>query len=106
MPDSPRLLIVDDDVGFVHAAAEIARGHGFGVSIAGSVAHALARLGKTTFDLAIIDLSLPDGSGLDLLDEIDLGARTQVILITGHPTVESALKALHLPIIDYVIKPL
>jgi len=106
MSERPALLIVDDDVGFVRAAAEIASTLGFEVVIAGSVAQARTRLADAAFDLALIDLSLPDGSGLELLEHIDLGGRTQVILITGHPTVESALKAMHLPIVDYVIKPM
>ncbi len=106
MAHNPALLIVDDDVGFVRAAAEIARATGFTVCVAGSVAQALARLADTSFDLALVDLSLPDGSGLQLLDHLDLGGRTQVILITGHPTVESTLKAMRLPIVEYVVKPL
>lgn len=106
MAGKPALLIVDDDVGFVRAAAEIARTLAYDVVVAGSVAQALARLRAGTFDLALIDLSLPDGSGLELLEHIDLGGRTQVILITGHPTVESALKAMRLPIVDYVVKPM
>ena len=107
-PHTPSLslFIVDDDVGFVHAAAELARDRGFDITVAGTVEQARARLAQASFDIALIDLSLPDGSGLDLLEHIDLGGRTQVILITGHPTVESALKALHLPIVDYVVKPL
>ena len=106
MAQNPALLIVDDDVGFVRAAADIARALGFDVAVAGSVAQALARLKAAEFDLALIDLSLPDGSGLELLEHIDLGGRTQAILITGHPTVESALKAMRLPIVDYVVKPM
>ncbi|WP_146907120.1 sigma-54-dependent transcriptional regulator [Arenimonas daejeonensis] len=106
MAGNPALLIVDDDVGFVRAAADIARALGFDVDVAGSVAQALARLKAAEFDLALIDLSLPDGSGLELLEHIDLGGRTQAILITGHPTVESALKAMRLPIVDYVVKPM
>ena len=106
MVHRPVLLIVDDDVGFVRAAAEIAGGLGFDVVIAGSLAQARLRLREHAFDVALVDLSLPDGSGLELLEHLDLGGRTQVILITGHPTVESALKAMHLPIVDYVVKPL
>jgi len=106
MTERLTLFIVDDDVGFVHAAAEIAREQGFEITVAGTVAQALARLSTSVFDLALIDLSLPDGSGLDLLEHMDLGERTQVILITGNPTVESTLKAMHLPIVDYVVKPL
>ncbi len=106
MAQVPVLLIVDDDVGFVRAAAEIARALGFEVVIAGSLGQARLRLREHAFDVALVDLSLPDGSGLELLEHLDLGGRTQVILITGHPTVESALKAMHLPIVDYVVKPL
>ncbi|TNJ33257.1 sigma-54-dependent transcriptional regulator [Arenimonas terrae] len=106
MTEQQTLFIVDDDVGFVHAAAELAREQGFIITVAGSVEQALTRLKDTSFDVALIDLSLPDGSGLELLEHLDLGGSTQVILITGHPTVESALKAMHLPIVDYVVKPL
>jgi DNA-binding NtrC family response regulator len=106
MDIKPSLLIVDADIGFVHAAAEVARAKGFEITVAGSLQQALSRLGAMHFDLALIDLALPDGSGLDLLEHLDLGGRTQVILVTGHPTVETALKALHLPIVDYVVKPL
>lgn len=106
MSDPIQLLIVDDDVGFVHAAAEIAREQGFEITVAGSLSQARTRLRDQTFDIALLDITLPDGCGLDLLNQIDLGGTTQVILITGHPTVESALKAMRLPIVDYVVKPL
>ncbi len=99
------LLIVDDDVGFVHAAAEIARQQGFDITIAGSIAQAISRLQGSEFDLALIDLSLPDGSGMQLLDHVDL-AGTQTVLISGAPTLESALQAVRLPVVDYILKPL
>src|SRR5688572_27186734 len=95
MDSKPQLFIVDDDVGFVHAAAEIAREEGFDITVAGTLAQGVSRLSKRRFDLALIDLSLPDGSGLELLDQFDLGDETQIVLVTGQPTVESALKALH-----------
>jgi DNA-binding NtrC family response regulator len=99
------LLIVDDDVGFVHAAAEIARQKGFDITIAASVAQAIARLQGMQFDLALIDLTLPDGSGMQLLDHLDL-AGTQTVLISGQPTLESALQAVRLQVVDYIVKPL
>jgi DNA-binding NtrC family response regulator len=106
MESKPQLFIVDDDVGFVHAAAEIAREEGFDITVAGTLAQGVSRLAKRRFDLALIDLSLPDGNGLELLDQFDLGDETQVVLVTGKPTVESALKALHSPVLDYVVKPM
>ncbi len=104
-PSRHTLLIVDDDVGFVHAAAEIARQQGFDITIAGSMAQAIGCLDGGHFDLALIDLSLPDGSGMQLLDHVDL-AGTQTVLISGQPTLESALQAVRLPVVDYIIKPL
>jgi DNA-binding NtrC family response regulator len=106
MENRPQLLIVDADIGFVHAAADVARRQGYEITIAGTLQQALARLEAGGFDLALVELALPDGSGLDLLEHLDLGNRTQAILVTSHPTVETALKALHLPIVDYVVKPL
>ena len=106
METRPQLLIVDADIGFVHAAADVARSQGYEITVAGTVQQAMARLDAGGFDLALVELALPDGSGLDLLEHLDLGHRTQAILVTSHPTVETALKALHLPIVDYVVKPL
>lgn len=106
MASAPSLFIVDDDVGFVHAAAELARLKGFEITVAGTKEQAVTRLTGTTFDVAVIDISLPDGSGLDLLEHLDLGEKTQAILISGSPTVDSALKAMRLPIVDYVLKPI
>jgi DNA-binding NtrC family response regulator len=99
------LLIVDDDVGFVHAAAEIARQSGFEITTAASLAEAIGCLEGTKFDLALIDLSLPDGSGMELLDHVDLSG-TQTVLVTGQPTLESALQAVRMPVVDYIVKPL
>jgi DNA-binding NtrC family response regulator len=101
----PSLLIVDDDVCFVRAAVEIARSVNFDVTVAGTVEQARNRVRQATFDLALVDLVLPDGSGLDLLDQCDI-ATTQIVLITGQPTVESAIRAFKTPILDYVIKPI
>jgi DNA-binding NtrC family response regulator len=106
MDSKPQLFIVDDDVGFVHAAAEIAREEGYDITVAGTLAQGVSRLAKRRFDMALIDLTLPDGNGLELLDQFDLGGDTQIVLVTGQPTVESALKALHSPVLDYVVKPM
>jgi DNA-binding NtrC family response regulator len=101
----PSLLIVDDDPVFVRAAAEIARSVDYDVTVAGTLEQARSRLQRRHFDLALIDLSLPDGSGLDLVEHCDI-ARTQVVLVTGHPTVESVIRAFRAPLLDYLVKPI
>ncbi len=56
--------------------------------------------------MALVDLYLPDGSGIDLLKDLELGASTEVVLMTGHADVESAVQALRLGASDYLTKPL
>jgi DNA-binding NtrC family response regulator len=102
---SPSLLIVDDDVGFVHAAAEIARTQGYEITVAGELKQAMHRVQQRDFDLALVDLDLPDGSGLSLLEGVDRD-RTQAIIVTGQPTVESALQSFRNAVVDYLIKPI
>src|SRR5204863_7313462 len=58
-----------------------------------------------TPDLALVDLRLPDGSGLELLREIDSQAATEIVLITGNATVDSAVEALRSGASDYLTKP-
>jgi len=94
---TPSLLIVDDDVGFVHAAAEIARLQGYDITVAGELSQAMHRVRQRDFDLALVDLDLPDGSGLSLLQDVDnerLRTITRTIVVTGKPTVESALASM------------
>jgi len=106
LPRSPSLLIVDDDVGFVHAAAEIARNQGFEITIAGELGQAMHRVRQRDFDVALVDLELPDGNGMSLLQDVD-DQRTRAIVVTGKPTVESALESMRKnAVVDYLIKPI
>ena len=102
---APSLLIVDDDVGFVHAAAELARMQGFEITIAGELNTALHRMRQRDFDVALVDLDLPDGNGLQLLQDVDPD-RTRAVVVTGRPTVESALQSLRSSVVDYLVKPI
>jgi DNA-binding NtrC family response regulator len=101
---TPTLLVVDDDVGFVHATAEVGRQLGFGITVAAELAQARERLHQCDYDVAVVADELPDGSGLALLDEIDARS-TQAIVVTGAPTVESALRSLRGAAADYLVKP-
>src|SRR5213593_3088108 len=98
-------LLVDDDVSFQAALAELVRAEGFSVETAASLGEARAFLGEHTPDLALVDLKLPDGSGLELLREIDSSVATEIVLITGHATVDSAVEALRRGASDYLTKP-
>jgi len=100
------VLIVDDDTSFLAAAAEIAEFQGLSADTAATLAAARTKLRAARFDLVLLDLALPDGNGLSLLDEVDLADNVRIAIITGNPSVESAVRAIHLPVLDYLVKPL
>src|SRR5438445_13518137 len=87
-------LLVDDDASFQAALAELVRAEGFSVDTAASLGEARAFLGEHTPDLALVDLTLPDGSALELLRAIDSSVPTEIVLITGNVTVYSAVAPL------------
>jgi len=102
----PHALAVDDDPNFLSALAELIEGQGFTTNTACNLRDARAQVSHRTPDVALIDLYLPDGSGIDLLKDLDIGASTEVVLMTGHADVESAVQALRLGASDYLTKPL
>jgi len=102
----PHALAVDDDPNFLSALAELIEGQGFTTNTACNLRDARAQVSHRTPDVALVDLYLPDGSGIDLLKDLDIGASTEVVLMTGHADVESAVQALRLGASDYLTKPL
>jgi DNA-binding NtrC family response regulator len=102
----PHVLAVDDDPNFLSALAELIEGQGFTTQTAGTLRDARALIGQRAPDIALIDLYLPDGSGIELLTGQELGAATKVVFMTGYADVESAVQALRLGASDYLTKPL
>ncbi len=98
------VLIVDDDSNFTPALAEYIRRHGFSVRMAKSVEEARTALSESLPNAVLIDLVLPDGSGLDIVDELEETA-TNVILVTGYPSVPTAVAGLRARVMDYLVKP-
>src|SRR5215210_3081250 len=102
----PHALAVDDDPNFLSALAELIEGQGFTTNTACTLRDARAQVSHRTPDVALIDLYLPDGSGIELLKDLEIGSSTEVVLMTGHADVESAVQALRLGASDYLTKPL
>jgi DNA-binding NtrC family response regulator len=102
----PHALAVDDDPNFLSALAELIEGQGFTTNTALTLRDARTQVSNRTPDVALVDLYLPDGSGIDLLKDLEIGASTEVVLMTGHADVESAVQALRLGASDYLTKPL
>jgi len=102
----PHALAVDDDPNFLSALAELIEGQGFTTYTAGTLRDARAQVSRRPPDVALVDLYLPDGSGIDLLKDFDSLTTTEVVLMTGHADVESAVEALRMGASDYLTKPL
>ena len=101
----PRALIVDDDLGFLAGLAELVKREGFAVASASTLQQAREEVAEDPPDILLVDLHLPDGSGLDLLEGFDPGAAPEVVLITGSASVETAVEALRRGVADYLTKP-
>jgi len=102
----PHALVVDDDPNFLLPLAELVEREGFTTSVASSLKDARALIGSAPPDLILTDLFLPDGKGIDLLADLDTTLPTQVILVTGHASVDTAVEALRKGVTDYLTKPL
>ncbi|MGH7896043.1 MAG: sigma-54-dependent transcriptional regulator, partial [Candidatus Binatia bacterium] len=100
-----RALVVDDDVTFQTALTELVREEGFEVATAGTLAQARVSLAASPPDVVLLDINLPDGSGLDLLRERDGTTSPEFVLITGEGTVDSAIDAIRHGATDYLTKP-
>ncbi|MGA2552860.1 MAG: sigma-54 dependent transcriptional regulator, partial [Burkholderiaceae bacterium] len=101
----PHVLIVDDEPNTRAALAEIAAAEGFTTASAGDLREARIHIVRQAPDVVLTDLRLPDGSGMDLFEDLNRGS-VEVILITGHASVESAVDALRLGAADYLVKPI
>jgi DNA-binding NtrC family response regulator len=107
-PESPpaRLLVVEDDPALSEILCEALRDRGHMAVAARSVADGLEEVKQHEFDVALLDLMLPDGSGIDVLKRFaseDLP--TQCIVLTGYATVDTAIQAMKLGAYDYITKP-
>lgn len=108
MPVNPpaNVLVVDDDPGTCETLGDVLRLRGHAVGTATRGREGLDKLAAHPFDAAIVDIRLPDISGLDLLPAIKATSpETEVILITGHASLPTALRALHGAACAYLVKP-
>jgi len=98
-------LIVDDDPDIVDWLQEVTRMEGFTVARAHCLRDARIELGRQRPDVLLTDLRLPDGQGIELVTELENPEATEVIVVTGHATVDSAVAALRAGASDYLVKP-
>src|SRR5690606_2879722 len=101
----PHALLVEDDANALTSLSELVAREGFTVSSAATLQEARTRMAERRPDVVLLDLYLPDGYGMDLFEDVKSRATTEVILITGHASLESSIEALRLGAADYLIKP-
>jgi len=108
MADSkPVLLVIDDEPGMIALVERFASGEGFTVISRTDGRGIIAELPAVKADVALVDLRLPGMSGLELLRAMhDADPSLNVILMTGHASVDSAIEAVKLGALDYLSKPL
>jgi DNA-binding NtrC family response regulator len=99
------VLLVDDNAGFRSVVAEVARSSRCTLTCAQTIEEARRIAAANSFDLLLVDISLPDGNGLDFVEEIDLAAHGQIAIVTGNPSIETAVRAVRSPIVEYLVKP-
>lgn len=105
-PVRGRLLLVEDEDLLRWSVERHLRKHGFAVDSVGDGAAAVARLAAAVYDAVITDLAIGEVDGLAIAAEARrLSAETQVVIITGHASKDTILKALRQGVADYIEKP-
>ncbi len=101
-----RSLILEDDAESRAAISSLVRLQGFETFEAGTLAEARQCVSQQSMDVALVDLSLPDGSGLEIVRDIQRhSGGGEIVVVTGNASVETAVEALRLGAMDYLVKP-
>jgi two-component system nitrogen regulation response regulator NtrX len=103
----PSILIVDDEPGVRSALGGVLRDEGYEVDAVDSGEACLERLGRQTYDVVVLDIWLPGMDGLATLARMrERQIDVQVVIISGHGNIESAVRAIKMGAFDFVEKPL
>jgi DNA-binding NtrC family response regulator len=106
MKTSASLLLVDDDAAFRHVMSGELRRLGFDVAAACSGEEAMASLGRQEREIVLLDLRLPGMDGLETLKAIrSRHPSAEVIMLTGHGSIDSAIESVRMGAFDYITKP-
>ncbi len=102
----PKILVVDDEKDLRYIIETFLLREGYDVETAGSYKESMDKLSGTSFDLILTDIVLGDGTGVDILQEVNKrNLLCPVVLITGDPNIKTATDAVREGAYDYIIKP-
>ncbi|MGC9345247.1 MAG: response regulator, partial [Candidatus Bathyarchaeales archaeon] len=106
MGETARILIVDDDENIRKVLTTILEDEGYTVESVGTAKKAIERTRKKFYNLALIDIRLPDMEGIELLTKMkDTTPKMRKIIITGYPTLQNAMEAVNRGADAYILKP-
>lgn len=100
-----RILLVEDEPGVTAYVAALLRKEGCDVSVAPTVSSAVEQLADGLPDLVLVDIELPDGSGLDVVTYVRRRSATPVIVVSGRTSEMDKVVGLELGADDYIVKP-
>lgn len=101
-----RILLVEDDRRLLHVLARGLRAEAHAVDEAGTIGEARPRLGVESYDVVVLDVNLPDGSGFEFTREIRASGHTvPILLLTARDAVEDRVRGLDCGADDYLVKP-
>ena len=101
-----QVLVVDDEPSIRRLTEKELASEHRRIKTAGSVKEALKVFSRDTYDIVLLDMRLPDGTGLDLLAQFqDMAPEVQIIVLTGYGEVDNAVQAMKLGAYDYIAKP-
>jgi two-component system response regulator HydG len=102
-----KVLVIDDDAAHAEAVADSLSRVGYECTVATTAADGITMLGRDAYEVIVTDLRMKDATGMDVLEQAkQLLPDAEVILITGHGTVQSAVEAMQQGAFNYLLKPL
>ena len=106
MDKHPRILVVDDDETIRTTMKVILQDEGYIVDLAATGKEAIQKTQENTYNIALLDIRLPDMEGVELLKMLKDGVpRTRKIMVTGYPSMQNAISALNKNADAYLLKP-
>lgn len=106
MTSTGHILLADDEPTFLNSTADLLRAEGYTCETVADGDSALARVNSEQFDLLITDLEMPGNSDLELVKQVAAqSGGLPVIILTGYPSVRSAVACIELPVAAYLTKP-
>jgi len=106
MGNPAKILVVDDDESIRKSLTAVLRDEGYAVDVAASGGEAIRKSEETVYNLALIDIKLPDMEGIDILTRMkDTVPKVRKIIMTGFPSVQNAIEAVNRKADAYLLKP-